>query len=436
MKIKNPILNLALPNILSNISIPLVGMVDLALMGHMNSELHLNAIAIGGSIFSFVYMSFGFLRMSTTGFVAQAHGRKSPVEELLVFNRSLLLAISIALILLVFQIPIGKLAVMLLGANESINAEALEYFHIRIFAAPATLGLYAIVGWFIGRQDTVTPLILALIINIGNVLFNLYFVFVLGLKSEGVAWGTLIAQYTGFFIGMTILIIRSKNHWNKISKKAILLSSELKLFFNVNRDIFIRTILLVISLTFFTAASARMGEEILAVNTLLFQFFLFFSYFIDGFANAAEALVGKYWGKKDFRSLKPIIYRIFVWGLGLSILFSAIYFVFGNRILKILTDIPSVISASEPYMIWVGILPLIAFAAFVWDGVFVGATAAKAMRNSMIISSLFVYIPLYFILQSQFSNHGLWIAFLGFLMSRGLFLHLISHKYIFRYSNT
>lgn len=433
MKIKNPILNLALPNILSNISIPLVGMVDLALMGHMNSELYLNAIAIGGSIFSFVYMSFGFLRMSTTGFVAQAHGRKNSVEELLVFIRSLLLAFTIAFVLLVFQIPIGKLAVMLLGANERINTEALEYFHIRIFAAPATLGLYAIVGWFIGRQDTITPLILALIINIGNVLFNLYFVFVLGFKSDGVAWGTLIAQYTGFFIGLAILIKRSRNHWNKISKKAILLSSELKLFFNVNRDIFIRTILLVISLTFFTAASARMGEEILSVNTLLFQFFLFFSYFIDGFANAAEALVGKYWGNKDFQSMKPMIYRVFIWGGGISILFSAIYFVFGNHILKLLTDIPSVINASKPYMFWIGILPLLAFAAFVWDGVYVGATAAKAMRNSMIISTLLVYLPLYFILNSFFGNHGLWMAFLGFLLSRGLFLHLKSKKYIFRY---
>jgi len=431
MKIRNPILNLALPNILSNITVPLVGMVDLALMGHMDSELHLNAIAIGGSIFSFVYMSFGFLRMSTTGFVAQAHGRKNSVEELLVFNRSLLLAFTIALVLLVFQIPIGKLAVMLLGANENINSEALEYFHIRIFAAPATLGLYAIVGWFIGRQDTKTPLLLALIINIGNVLFNLYFVFVLGLKSDGVAWGTLIAQYTGFILGMAILINRSKHNWNKLSKKALLHAGELKQFFNVNRDIFIRTVLLLISLTFFTAASARMGEEILAVNTLLFQFFLFFSYLIDGFANAAEALTGKYWGAKKFKSLKPLVQKIFIWGISISLPFSLIYFVLGTEILKMLTDIPSVINAAKPFMFWIGILPILSFAAFVWDGVFIGATAAKPMRNSMLISTFLVYLPLYFILQPILGNHGLWIAFLGFLLTRGLYLHILSRKYIF-----
>lgn len=432
MKIKNPILRLALPNILSNISVPLVGMVDLALMGHMESELHLNAIAIGGSMFSFVYMSFGFLRMSTTGFVAQAYGRKKPVEELLVFNRSLLLAFAIAFSLLIFQIPIGKLSVILLGASESVNTEALKYFHIRIFAAPATLGLYAIVGWFIGRQDTKTPLMIALIINIGNVLFNLYFVFVLGLKSEGVAWGTLIAQYTGFIIGMAILFKRSKNDWINISKKALMDATELKQFFNVNRDIFIRTILLLIALTFFTASSARMGEEILAVNTLLFQFFLFFSYFIDGFANAAEALVGKYWGAKDYRSLKPTINKIFVWGLGISLPFSLIYFIFGNNLLKMLTDIPSVIDSSQTYMFWVGLIPFFSFAAFVWDGIYIGATAARAMRNSMLISTLLVYLPLYFILQPIWENHGLWIAFLGFLISRGLYLHLISGKYIFK----
>ncbi len=250
-------------------------MVDLALMGHMDSELHLNAIAIGGSIFSFVYLSFGFLRMSTTGFVAQAHGRKNPVEELLVFSRSLMLAFFIALTLILFQNPIGNLSVYILGANENINSEALQYYHIRIFAAPATLGLYAIVGWFIGRQNTRIPLLLALIINISNVLFNLYFIYVVGLKSDGVAWGTLIAQYLGFMIGFGILISRSKNHWTHLSKTALINAVELRNFFNVNRDIFIRTILLLVALTFFTATSARMGEEILAVNTLLFQFFFF-----------------------------------------------------------------------------------------------------------------------------------------------------------------
>lgn len=429
---KNPILKLALPNILSNISVPLVGMVDLALMGHMDSEIHLNAIAIGGSIFSFIYMSFGFLRMSTTGFVAQAHGQNNRNQIVQVFSRSMMVAFSVALILMSLQIPIGKIGVDLLGANETINSEALKYFHIRIFAAPATLGLFAIMGWFIGRQDTRTPLYLALLINIGNILFNIIFVFVLDMKSEGVACGTLMAQYIGFGTGLFVLIRRSKAMWSQWTLNEMLETSELKKFFGVNRDIFIRTILLLISLTFFTASSARMGEEILAINTLLFQFFLFFTYFIDGFANAAEALVGKHIGEDKQPSLKPLVYKIFIWGFFISLPFSILYLIFGTQLMGILTDLPHLIESAQPYFIWIGIMPIISFAAFIWDGVYIGATAAVPMRNSMILSSLFVFFPLFFILQPMYGNHGLWMAFLGFLLSRGLFLHLISKKHIFK----
>ncbi|NPD44935.1 MULTISPECIES: MATE family efflux transporter [unclassified Lentimicrobium] len=429
---KNPILKLALPNILSNISVPLVGMVDLALMGHMDSEIHLNAIAIGGSIFSFIYMSFGFLRMSTTGFVAQAHGQNNSNQIVQVFSRSMMVAFSVALVLMSLQIPIGKLGVNLLGASEAINSEALKYFHIRIFAAPATLGLYAIMGWFIGRQDTRTPLYLALLINIGNILFNIIFVFGLDMKSEGVAWGTLIAQYIGFTTGLFVLIKRSKPMWKNWTLIEMLESSELKKFFGVNRDIFIRTILLLVSLTFFTASSARMGQEILAINTLLFQFFLFFTYFIDGFANAAEALVGKHIGEDKHASLKPLVYKIFTWGFFISLPFSLLYFLFGSQIMGILTDLPHLIQSAQPYFIWIGIMPIISFAAFIWDGVYIGATEAVPMRNSMIVSSLFVFFPLFFVLYPLFGNHGLWFAFIAFLMSRGLFLHWISKKYIFK----
>lgn len=428
---KNPILKLALPNILSNISVPLVGMVDLALMGHMESEIHLNAIAIGGSIFSFIYMSFGFLRMSTTGFVAQAHGQNNPTKIVQIFSRSILVAFTVALLLMSFQIPIGKVGVNLLGASDAINSEALKYFHIRIFAAPATLGLFAIMGWFIGRQDTKTPLYLALLINIGNILFNLLFVFGLDMKSEGVAWGTLIAQYLGFGTGIFILIKRSWAMWSQWTWAEMWEASELKNFFGVNRDIFIRTILLLISLTFFTASSARMGEEILAINTLLFQFFLFFTYFIDGFANAAEALVGKHIGEDKYTSLKPLVYKIFTWGFFISFPFSLLYFIFGSQIMGILTDLPHLIASAQPYFIWIGIMPIISFAAFIWDGVYIGATAAVPMRNAMIVSTVFVFFPLFYLFQPIWGNHGLWLAFTAFLLSRGLFLHLISKKYIF-----
>jgi len=429
---KNPILRLALPNILSNITVPLVGIVDLALMGHMDSEIHLNAIAIGGTIFSFIYMSFGFLRMGTTGFIAQAHGSQDGEKLVHIFSRALLVAFSIALVLLIFQFPIAWLSILLLNAGSETNQLAIEYFHIRIFAAPATLALYAIMGWFIGRQDTKTPLFIALLINICNIAFNILFIYVFNMKSSGVAWGTLIAQYIGFTIGMLIIYKRNKELWKNWIWAKVIDSRELKKFFSVNRDIFIRTLLLIITITFFTASSAKMGKETLAVNTILFQFFLFFTYFIDGFANAAEALVGKHIGANNRYGLKILITKIFTWGFLISLPFAFSYFIFGKQLMLILTNLQNIITASGPYFIWIGIMPLISFAAFIWDGVYVGAMAAKAMRNSMLISSLLIFFPLYFILQPYLGNHGLWIAFNAFLFSRGAILHFQAGKYIYK----
>lgn len=431
---RNPILRLAIPNILSNITVPLVGIVDLALMGHMDSEIHLNSIAIGGTIFSFIYMSFGFLRMGTTGFIAQAHGSKDGQKLVHIFSRAMLVAFSIAAILLLAQIPIGMLSTYLLNAGSEVNALALEYFHIRIFAAPATLGLYAIMGWFIGRQDTKTPLFLALLINISNVGFNLLFIYVFEMKSDGVAWGTLIAQYIGFTTGLFLIFRQNIQNWKKWDWVKVIEAKELKKFFLVNRDIFIRTILLIITITFFTASSARMGEETLAVNTILFHFFLFFTYFIDGFANAAEALVGKHIGENKGYGLKILVFKIFAWGFVISLPFAFSYFIFGEQLMLILTNIQPIINAATPYFIWVGIMPILSFAAFIWDGVYVGAMEAKAMRNSMIISSLFIFFPLYFILQPILGNHGLWIAFNAFLLSRGVILHFSARKYIYKNS--
>lgn len=431
---RKQILRLAIPNILSNISVPLLGIVDLALMGHLESEVHINAIAIGGVIFSFIYMSFGFLRMGTTGFTAQAFGQKNEKESSLIFSRSLLLAFSIAIILLLFQELIIYLGLQLLQSSEEVSFYAKQYYSIRIFAAPATLGLYAITGWFIGRQDTKTPLFLALLINFSNLGFSLLFIKVFGMKSDGVAWGTLLAQYLGFISGLLIILARHKAIFQLWSFKNAIRKSALKAYFQVNKDIFIRTLLLISSLSFFTAASARISDNILAINTLLFQFFLFFSYFIDGFANAAEALVGKYIGLGKNKEIKTVIHQLLRWGFFISIPFSLIFFLFGSSLMYILTDIPHLIEQSKPYFIWVGLIPLLSFAAFIYDGIYVGATQAKAMRNSMFIASILVYIPLYYLLRIPFGNHGLWAAFLGFLAVRGILLFVWTKKYIYKKS--
>lgn len=428
---RKEILRLAIPNIISNISVPLLGIVDLALMGHLESELYINAIAIGGVIFSFIYLSFGFLRMGTTGFTAQAYGQNNEKESLLIFSRSLLLALAIAALLILFKDLIIYIGLLLLNSSQEVSVYASQYYNIRIFAAPATLGLYAITGWFIGRQDTKTPLFLALLVNLANLGFNLIFIKIFHLKSDGVAWGTLLAQYLGFSTGLFLIFYKHRAKLNTWNWQEMLQKKALKSYFDVNLDIFIRTIILIASLSFFTSASARISDKILAINTLLFQFFLFFSYFIDGFANAAEALVGKYIGNKNPEIVRKVIKQLLLWGVYFSIPFSLIFFFFGKNIMFLLTDIPHLINDSQPYFIWVALIPILSFAAFIYDGIYIGATQAKAMRNSMFIASLIIYIPLFYLLKTPLGNHGLWIAFLAFLATRALLLSAWTKKYIY-----
>lgn len=432
LRLKNPILKLAIPNIVSNITVPLVGMVDLALMGHLGSASHLNAIAVGASIFSFIYLIFNFLRTSTTGFTAQAYGANDKEEMCFTFGRAISLAIGISLLMIATQLPLGKIGLWAMGAQGNTYTFAHNYFNIRILAAPATLSLYVINGWFIGMQNTKIPLLLAVIINIGNILFNLFFIKIMGMQSAGVALGTLIAQYIGLFVGLAIMWRQHKSLLKLWRWQAIKHAGQLKHFFKVNRDIFVRSLLLTSVLTFFTAASTRMGNDILAVNTLLLQFFYLFTYFTDGFANAAEALVGKTIGKQDRQALKPLIKRIFGWSIGISLLFSVAYTLFGEYLLSIFTDIPEIHQAAQPYFIWVQIMPLLSAAAFIWDGIYVGAIAAKPMRNTMFISSILVFFPTYYLFKPIWHNHALWLAFVGFLLTRGLFLQLIAKRYIYK----
>ncbi|MBN1650213.1 MAG: MATE family efflux transporter [Bacteroidales bacterium] len=427
---RKEILRLAIPNIISNISVPLLGIVDLALMGHLESELYINAIAIGGVIFSFIYLSFGFLRMGTTGFTAQAYGQNNEKESLLIFSRSLFLAFAIAALLILFKDLILYLGLQLLNSSVEVSIYASQYYNIRIFAAPATLGLYAIAGWFIGRQDTKTPLFLALLVNLANLSFNLIFIKLFHLKSDGVAWGTLLAQYLGFSTGIFLIFYQHRAKISAWNWREMLQKKALKAYFDVNLDIFIRTLILIASLSFFTSASARISDKVLAINTLLFQFFLFFSYFIDGFANAAEALVGKYIGNRNPEIVRKVIKQLLLWGAYISIPFSLVFFFFGRNIMFILTDIPHLISDSQPYFIWVGLIPILSFAAFIYDGIYIGATQAKAMRNSMFIASLIVYIPLFYLLRAPLGNHGLWIAFLAFLATRAILLSVWTKRYI------
>ncbi len=428
-----------MPNIITNITVPLLGMVDTAIVGHL-SEQHIGAIAIGTQIFNLIYWNFGFLRMGTSGFTAQAYGARRLDEAVRVFIRAITIALAVALLLIVFQYPVALLSKAIFNGSPTVITMALSYFYVRIWAAPATLGLYAIKGWFIGMQNSKLPMWIAIFINIVNILCSLVFVLVFHWDIKGVALGTVIAQYSGLFIGVYFVVSK----YGKLFRQAINLSdrsmpsllrsilswSEMKLFFRVNGDIFLRTICLVLVFTFITSASGKISDEILAVDALLLQFFTLFSYIMDGFAYAGESLVGRYIGAHDRRSLVSVVRHLLLWGLILTLLFTVIYAIFGENILRIFSDKENVIAAARPYLFWVLIVPVCGFSAFLFDGIFIGATASRTMRNSMFVATaaffavyfgLLCILPTLNVQLSTFSwNNILWTAFMVYLAARGI----------------
>jgi len=425
------ILLLAIPNIVTNITIPLLGMVDLGLMGHLESVIYIGAIALGSMIFNFLFWGFGFLRMGTSGFTAQAFGSKNLQEATRVLVRAVVVAIGGGVLMILLQVPITNFAFLLIGGSAEVEMLARQYFYIRIYAAPATLVMYALTGWFIGMQNARTPMILAISINILNILFSLSFIYLFGMKSDGIALANVMSQCAGILLSLLFLrgyLKKLKKYYNfrdAMNWKAI------KPFVSVNKDIFIRTLCLIFVLSFFTTESAQTGDTILAVNTLLFQFFYFFSYFIDGYAYAAEALTGRYVGARDQLQLKRVIRQLFLWGLSLSGIFTLIYGFGGELILRLLTDNPTVIMESQSYFFWVLLIPFVTFSAFLWDGIYIGATASVPMRNSMVIITLVVFLPAYYLLREPMGNNGLWLATMIWLAARGISLWLLSKRAIY-----
>lgn len=422
------ILRLAIPNIVTNITIPLLAMVDLGLMGHMGSEKYIGAVALGGMIFSFIFWAFGFLRMGTSGFAAQACGQRNLREAGHILIRSATTAFGGGILLILLQWPLSWAAFSLVDGSKAVESMAHEYFNIRIYAAPATLFIYAIIGWFIGMQNARLPMILAISVNLLNVMLSFLFISYFGMGSNGIAWANVISQYSGLLLGLYFLSF----YWPKLGKHfnltVALSRSAFQRFIHVNKDIFIRTLCLIFTLSFFTTQSANTSDTILAVNTLLFQFFYFFSYFVDGFAYAAEALAGRYIGSGDRVMLTKVIRRLFIWGGAIALAFTFIYLVGGGFILRLLTNDPVIIVASQPYMFWVVLMPLITFAAFIWDGIYVGATASKAMRNSMVVITTLIFLPAYYFFEPVLGNNGLWLSMMLFMGARGVFLSLLAKR--------
>ena len=417
--INRQILHIAIPSIISNITVPLLGLVDVTIVGHLGSASYIGAIAVGGMLFNMIYWIFGFLRMGTGGLTAQAYGQHNTQESTRILLRSLSVSLLLALALLVLQYPIRLIAFMLIDASPEVQELATRYFHICIWGAPATLGLYSFTGWFIGMQNSRYPMYIAITQNIVNIAASLFFVFVLHMKVEGVALGTLIAQYAGVIMAYLLCISHYHPFRQQVQRMQLFERNAMKRFFLVNRDIFLRTLCLVAVTVFFTSTGATYGDVVLAVNTLLMQLFTLFSYIMDGFAYAGEALSGKYTGSNDKIRLHQTVRNLFGWGSAMALLFTLTYLWGGQDFLQLLTNDTEVIAASGTYLLWTVAIPFCGFSAFILDGICIGTTSTRIMLKSMATASA-LFFGVYFLCSGSWGNHALWMAILVYLAVRGL----------------
>jgi multidrug resistance protein, MATE family len=429
--VNKDILRLAIPSIISNISIPLLSSIDTALVGHLEQTYYLGGVAVGAMIFNFLFWGFGFLRMGTTGITAQAFGKQDQSESILTLARALLVAIVGGVTLVAFQGLISWTAFQLVTSTPEVKAQAEIYYRIRIWSAPAVLAIYAFQGWFLGVQNARYPMIVAIAVNSIAIILDIIFLRVLGMKTAGVALGSVIANYLGVLLALFLFLRTYREYLGKIVRRRLLELSEARRFFSVNRDIFLRTLLLIVSYSFFTAKSAASGDSVLAANSILMQLWMVVSYGIDGFAYAAESLVGKFFGARDLVSLKRAIWHLFVWGMGLSLLASLTYWLFGRQILGLFTDKQDVILVAMAFFGWTIAAPVVNAVCFIWDGVFIGATATRAMLISMVLATLVFFLPIYYLTLGSLGNHSLWLAMSGFMAVRGITLTLYAKKAIF-----
>lgn len=421
------ILRLAIPNIVTNITVPLLGMVDLAIVGHIGNESYIGGVSLGTMIFNLIYWNVSFLRAGTSGFAAQAYGTNDFCESLRILVRGVFIALAIALLLLLCQYPIAWLSAKCISGSADSVAMALNYFYVRIWACPATLSLFVLKGWFIGMQDSRTPMFVAIVLNIVNIVMGLLLVLVLGMGIEGVALGTVIAQYSGLAMMLFFLLKKYPGILRRIEVRESLKWNRMRRFFKVNADIFLRTICLSAVLTCIPYISARMGDMVLAANTLLMQLFTLFSYFMDGFAYAGEAFVGRFIGERNQYSINKSVRYLVLWSLVVTATFTLLYLFAGQWILELLTNNEKIIAVAMSFQKWTLLIPVVGFAAFLFDGIYVGATASRVMRNVMFVATA-AFFAGYLLLCREMGNDGLWLAFLLFLALRGGLMALHSRK--------
>ena len=435
------ILHLAIPSILANITIPLVGVVDTAIVGHIDSATAIGGIAIGTMLFDLLYWNFGFLRVGTSGMTAQAYGRGDRVECAKLLSQSVAIALIGTAMIWLLQWLFVTVVLAIVPCSAEVSAFARKYFFIRIWAAPATLSLMAFKGWFIGMQDTVSPMVTDIVVNVINMAVSYALAVYTPLGAMGVAYGTVIAQLTGLLVALVIFLIRYKairqigyEAVRRLGYKVlkILGGTEMKRFMSLNGNLFIRSLCFMVVYVGFTSLASKYGDVELAVSTIMMKLFMLFSYFVDGFAYAGEALVGKEWGgmrqeTKGDEAIRRVVKLLFVWSLGVGLLFTMLFGICSEQCYRAMTNDMGVLARLADYTGWLIAMPIVSTLAFMWDGVYAGATAGRQIRNAMIYAALgFVlcYVTTYWWIGIQ----GLYIAYFAHLVARVVYLTVAWRK--------
>ena len=418
---------IATPMILSNISIPLVGITDTVITGHLENPEYIASIAVATTIIGFFIASMNFLRMGTTGITAQYFGAQDQNGLKVILGQALIVALLISFFVLLLRSDINKIGLMLIGSNESVAYYASQYFYIRIWGIPATLINFSLIGWFIGLQNASVPLKMVIATNITNIILSLTFVLIFQMQINGIALASVVAEIIGMLIGFIYVHKELETYKGKWGYKQILRISAYKRFIQINFNLFLRTIALIFTFAFITAQGARYGGIVLGANAILMNLQNLLAYVLDGFAHAAEALVGKAVGKKDTQLFKSAVNICLKWSVYIAIIFALIYALTGKYMISLMTHHQIIRDTAIEYLPWMIISPIVSVWSFLYDGVFVGATRSKDMRNAMLGSLFLVFLPSWYFLQ-PLGNHGLWLTFTLFMISRGVTMHLLYRK--------
>ena len=424
------VLRLALPSILANITVPLVGMVDVGVSGHIGDAVAIGGMAISTMLFDLLYWNLGFLRVGTGGMVAQALGRRDLASVMKVFTQGIGTALGIALLIFAIQYLYIDIALRFIHCSDQVAALARQYYFIRIWAAPATLCLFVFKGFFIGMQNAISPMAADILVNVANLLLSLLFAVKLGMGFKGIAWAVLTAQYTGLLLCVALFLIYYRRLFRYADLRKSLRIKDMSRFFSVNGNLFVRSVCFLFIYVGFTSLAVDYGDTMLAVSTIIMKLLMLFSFFIDGFAFAGEALAGKYIGARDGVGLRLSVRVIFRWCLWIAVASTVIYIAAGKQMVMLMTDKAGVVDASVPFLVWLWVMPALSTLAFVWDGIYIGATATRLIMFGMILAAVLFFVT-YYALRPLWGVQALYVAYMMHVVVRSVWMQAFSRRAVF-----